>query len=99
MALKKEVTNDKYEIVTPFKHIQVREATVITEGTASAGYTELSRSFKRRVLTPDMDVSSESAEIQALASALWTDEVKQAWTDHVASVNTELEPEVVTEGV
>ena len=26
-----------------------------------------------------MDVSSENAEIQALANALWTDEVKSAW--------------------
>ena len=40
---------------------------------------ELSRSFHRRVLTPDMDVSGEDAEIKGMASALWTDEVKAAW--------------------
>jgi len=84
MALKKEITNDKYEIVTKFKHIQIREATIVSEGTASKGYTELSRSFHRRTLTSDMDVSGESTEIQALAGALWTDEVKQAWLDHEA---------------
>lgn len=104
MALKKEVINDKYEIVTEYKQIQVREATVISEGTASSGYTEISRSFNRRVLTPDMDVSSENAEIQALASALWTDEVKQAWADQMVSVEAEMaepepEPEVEPEVV
>ncbi len=31
-----------------------------------------------------MDVSGESAEIQALAGALWTDEVKSAWADKQA---------------
>jgi hypothetical protein len=74
MALTKEVINDKYEIVSTFKHIQVREATVVKEDGV-----ELSRSFHRRVLTPDMDVSGESDEIKGMSSALWTDEVKAAW--------------------
>ena len=42
---------------------------------------ELSYSYKRRVLTPDMDVSSESDEVKGMASALWTDAVKKAWSD------------------
>ena len=74
MALTKEVRCDKYEIVGQFKHIQCRTATIIKEDGV-----ELSRSFNRRVLTPDMDVSSESDEIKGMASALWTDEVKAAW--------------------
>ena len=85
MALKKEIINDKYEIVTEFKHIQIREASVILEGTASAGYNEISRSFHRRTLTPDMDISSESAEVQSMANALWTDEVKQARLDKISN--------------
>ena len=40
---------------------------------------ELSSSYHRRVLTPDMDVSSESEEIKGMANALWTDAVKEAW--------------------
>jgi len=76
MALIKEVINDKYEIVSTFKHIQVREATVVKEDGV-----ELSRSFHRRVLTPDMDVSSEPDEIKGMADALWTDEVKEAWAE------------------
>ena len=74
MALTKKIINDKYEIVTEWKHIQVREATVVEENG-----TELSRTFHRKVLTPDMDVSGESQEVQDMASALWTDAVKEAW--------------------
>lgn len=76
MALTKEEINDKYEVVTGYKHIQVRTATVIKEDGV-----EVSRSFHRRVLTPDMDVSSESDEIKGMADALWTDDVKKAWDD------------------
>ena len=32
-----------------------------------------------RVITPDMDVSDESDEIQGIAAAVWTDDVKAAW--------------------
>ena len=76
MALSKEVINDKYEVVSIYKHIQVRTATVVKEDDV-----ELSRSFSRRVLTPEMDVSGEDAEIKGIATALWTDEVKEAWAD------------------
>ena len=74
MALSKTIVDDKIEIVTDYKHLQVRTATVVSEDG-----TELSRSFHRKVLTPDMDVSGESAEIQGIAAAVWTDEVKAAW--------------------
>ena len=74
MALIKKIINDKYEIVTEWKHIQVREATVVSENGI-----ELSRTFHRKVLTPDMDVSGDSQEVQDVASALWTDAVKEAW--------------------
>ena len=76
MALTKQVINDKYEIVSIYKHIQVRQASIIKEDGV-----ELSRSFHRRVLTPDMDVSGEDAEIKGMAAALWTDDVKKAWSD------------------
>ena len=80
MALEKEVRCDKYEIVGRFKHIHCRTATVVKEDDV-----ELSRSFHRHVLTPDMDVSGESDEIKALASAIWTDEVKAAWAEKQAA--------------
>ena len=76
MALEKEVRCDKYEVVGRFKHIQCRTATIVKEDGV-----ELSRSFNRRVLTPDADISGESDEIKALASAIWTDEIKAAWAE------------------
>ena len=73
MALEKVITYD-YEIRTEYKHIQERQKTAIVEDG-----NELSSSYHRRVLTPDMDVSSESEEIKGMANALWTDAVKEAW--------------------
>ena len=75
MALEKVITYE-YEIRTDFKHIQEREKTAIMEDGK-----ELSYSYHRRVLTPDMDVSSERKEIKGMADALWTDDVKKAWSD------------------
>ena len=75
MALEKIVTYD-YEVRTEFKHINEREKTSIVEDDK-----ELSFSYHRRVLTPDMDVSSERAELKGMADALWTDAVKKAWDD------------------
>ena len=75
MALEKVITYD-YEIRSDFKHIQERTKTAVAEDGK-----ELSSSYSRRVLTPDMDVSSESDEVKGMASALWTDAVKKAWED------------------
>ena len=74
MAHQKTAIDSKIEIVSDFKHLQIRTATVVSEDG-----NELSRSFHRRVITPDADVSGESAEIQGIAAAVWTDEVKAAW--------------------
>ena len=40
---------------------------------------EISRNFHRKVLAPNDDVSGEDAKVQAVASAVWTDEVVAAW--------------------
>ena len=76
MALEKVVSYD-YEIRSEFKQIQERQRTAIVEDGK-----ELSYSYHRRVLSPEMDVSGESDEIKGMASALWTDEVKAAWAEH-----------------
>ena len=75
MALTKEVKVDKLEIVGDFKHVQCREATVVSEDGV-----ELTRSFHRHVLQPDSDISGEPQETQDICNAVWTDEVKTAWT-------------------
>ena len=74
MAITKATADDKIEIVGDFKHLNIRTATIISEDG-----TELSRSFHRRVITPDADVSGESAEIRGISAAVWTDDVKSAW--------------------
>jgi hypothetical protein len=87
MALTKEVTQDKIEIVGVHKDIQVRTRTAVLEDGV-----ELSSSFHRHVVEcvssvkndddswthTDTDVSGESAEVQAIAAAVWTDAVKAA---------------------
>jgi hypothetical protein len=80
MALTEETVQDKIEIVGDYKHIQVRTATVIERDGV-----EISRSFSRHVVAPDADVSGESAEVQAIAAAVHTDEVKAAYAAHIAA--------------
>ena len=80
MALTERTVEDKIEIVGDFKHIQVRTAVVIERDGV-----EISRSFSRHVVAPDADVSGESPEVQAIAAAVHTDEVKAAYAAHLAS--------------
>ena len=76
MAITKETEIAKIEVVGEYKAVQVASDTVIKEDG-----TELSRSRHRHVLHPDMDISAENAEVQAVANAVWTDDVKAAWED------------------
>ena len=86
MTITKKLTEDKIEIVGEYKNIQIRTATVIEEDDI-----ELTRTFHRRTLEcvssvqdgdswihTDTDVSGESADVQGIASAVWTDSVKEA---------------------
>jgi len=76
MALSESIEYDKIEVVGQYKHVQVRKATVIKKDG-----TELTRSYERYVLTPDVDLSlrSEPNEVVAICNAVWTQEVKDAW--------------------
>jgi len=80
MALTERSVEDKIEIVGDYKTIQVRTATIIERDGV-----EISRSFHRHALAPDADISGESAEVQAVCNAMWTQEVKDAYAAHVAS--------------
>ena len=77
MAITKETEIAKIEVVGQYKAIQVRTDTVIKEDDK-----EISRSAHRHVVHPDMDISGENAEVQAIANAAWTDAVKAAWKTH-----------------
>jgi len=80
MALTKTTENDKIEVVSRW-NIQVRNATIVKDDGK-----EISRSFHRHVLSPGnldasdnlvaTDISGEDADVQAIANAAWTDQVK-----------------------
>jgi hypothetical protein len=81
MALTEETIQDKIEIVGEFKHVQVRTATVIKRDG-----TEISRSFSRHVVAPDIsadDLANESAEVQAICNVVHTDAIKAAYATHL----------------
>ena len=83
MAITKRTEEDKIEVVGRFKHIQVRTATVIEEDGV-----ELSRSFARHVVSPDVSadaLADQSAEVQAISAAVHSDAVKTAYAAHLAA--------------
>jgi len=83
LALTEETVQDKIEVVGDFKHVQVRTATVIKRDGV-----EISRSFSRHVVAPDIssaDLANESTEVQAICSAVHTQAVKDAYAAHLAA--------------
>ena len=86
MALSESIEYDKIEVVTKYKVVQVRKATVINKDGV-----ELTRSFERYTLNPGMldasdnlvetDISGEPSEVSAICTAAWTDAVKTAWKE------------------
>ena len=84
MALTERFENDKIELVTTFKHVQVRRATVIERDGV-----EISRTYHRHSLQcgtiddsdnfVDTDISGEDADVQAICNAAWSQSVKDAW--------------------
>jgi len=80
MALTEETQQDKLEIVGDFKMVQVRTATVIKRDGE-----EISRSFHRHVVSPNDDISGESADVQALCNLVHTDAINTAYAAHLAA--------------
>ena len=78
MALTEETIQDKIEIVSEYKFVQVRTATVIKRDGV-----EISRAFSRHVVAPDADISGESTEVQAICNAAHTDAIKTAYAAHL----------------
>ena len=75
--LEKQVTQDKIEAINTgsFSVLQVRTKTAIIEDG-----TELSSSYHRHVVSPTDDLSNESDEVTAIANAVFTQEMKDAYT-------------------
>ena len=83
MALTKEVSQDKIEIVGEFKSIQIRTCTKVLEDGV-----ELSSGFYRHVVSAGDDYSNESAEVQAICAAVHTAAVIAAKAAHDAAADT-----------
>jgi hypothetical protein len=77
MSLEKKVIQDKIEAVNvgDWSVLQVRTKTAIIEDG-----TELSSSYHRHVVAPTDDLSNESDEVTAIANAVFTQEMKDAYT-------------------
>ena len=86
MALTESIEYDKIEVVSIYKYVQVRKATVIKkDGVEIPG----ARTFERYVLEAgtlddsdnlvDTDLSAEPAEVSAICNAVWTTDVKAAY--------------------
>jgi len=73
MALQETTKVDQVELVET-NHIQVRTSTIIERDGE-----EISRSYHRHVLSPGDDVTNEDPKVQAIANAVWTEEVIAAY--------------------
>jgi len=74
MALEKVISEDKIEIVGPYKAVQVRTCTQVLEDGV-----ELSSGYHRHVISAGDDYSNESAEVQAICAAVHTEEIISAF--------------------
>ena len=100
MALTESIEYDKIEVVGPYKHVQVRKATVIKKDGV-----ELTRSFERFVLDPgNLDESDNlvenpltkepdgttdiDADVKAICNAVWSTSLKDAWKAKLISEKT-----------
>jgi hypothetical protein len=79
MALIEKQIVDKVELVET-NHIQVRTATIIEKDG-----TELTRTFHRHVLAPGADLTNEDPKVQAIANAIWTEEIIAAYSASLVS--------------
>jgi len=81
MALTEKTIIDKIEVIEN-SSIQVRTATIIEKDG-----TELTRTFHRHVVAPGADLTNEDPKVQAIANAIWTEEIIAAYQ---ASLNTQV---------
>ena len=73
MAITENISIDRIEVVGDW-NIQVRQATSIEKDGV-----EIAKTFHRWLLTPDMNISNQPSNVQAIANAAWTPEVIAAY--------------------
>jgi len=81
MALTEEAINDKIEVVNKgnWSAVGVRTATVIKRDGV-----EISRSFSRKVILPNANLSGEGADVVAVCNVVFTDAVKAGYATALA---------------
>jgi hypothetical protein len=79
MALIEKQIVDLVELVQS-NHIQVRTANIIEKDG-----TEIARTFHRHVLAPGDSIVNEDPKVQAIANAVWTEEVIAAYQASLVS--------------
>ena len=83
MASFTERHEHQLEIIPPFSIIQCRRADIIEKDGVEVG-----RTYHRHCRVPGDDVSEDCTELQAVAAALWTEEVIAAYQAHIASTTS-----------
>jgi hypothetical protein len=82
MSLNKIIEIDQIEVVRT-GHVQVREATIITENGQ-----QISRTFHRYLLFPGQDVSDQPSNVKDICKAAWTKEVIKEYQDEIAKAKS-----------
>jgi len=78
MAQFTERHEHQLEIIPPYSIIQCRRADIIEKDGVEVGKT-----YHRHCRVPGDDVSEDCTELQAVAAALWTEEVIAAYQAHI----------------
>jgi hypothetical protein len=81
MALIEKQIVDLVELVQS-NHIQVRTANIIEKDG-----TEIARTLHRHVLSPGDSIINEDPKVQAIANAVWTEEVIAAYQASLVQEN------------
>ena len=76
MALEKVISEDKIEIIGPYKAVQIRTCTQVLEDGV-----ELSSGYHRHVVVAGQDYSNESPEVQAICQVVHTNAVIAAYNE------------------
>lgn len=93
MAIEKMTSIDKIMIRSPYNYIELRTQTVVVEDneaiaqnytheTISAGRLDSSNNWV------DTDMSGYSTEVQGVAAAVWTEDVKTKFKEYLIAKNS-----------
>tara|TARA_Y100000310_G_scaffold41143_1_gene38566 strand:- start:195 stop:467 length:273 start_codon:yes stop_codon:yes gene_type:complete len=79
MALIEKTIISKIEVVAPHYHVQIREDNQIIDDETNEIKSD--GNYHRYVLAPGDDLSGQSADVAAVANAVWTQEIIAAYAE------------------